>query len=196
MCAVARSSARCAGGGVRGGKIASVRSTSGVSTGLAGSGVELRARDDGFVAELLDARRSIRATRTGAGARVVGGRRFHRSESKRAQSERIYSNNIEQQYESCDEPQETDDRGDCDGCSEHEEQRDGSGGDDDDENRENDGRDDCEAESGDADDERGKMADESKHADRRRVSRRRGSSTNWTRHQLLLAVFSRRLTTI
>ena len=99
------------------------------------------------------------------------------------------ANEIEQQNESCDEPQETEDRGDCDGCGEHEKQRDESGGDDDDENRENDSRDELRGR------ERSRRTanatrklEESKHADRRRVSRQLGSNTNWTRHQLLLGI--------
>ena len=152
-----------------------MRSTSGDSTGRAGLGVDLRAGDDGCVAELFDARRRFRATRTGAGARIVGGGRLHRSESTQngRRTNECSANELEQQHESCDEPQESDDRGDCDGCSEHEEQRDDSDGESDDENREDDDRDECEAEGDHAERRRSdKMADESKHADRRRVSRR------------------------
>ena len=147
VCAVARSNARCAGGGVGGGKIASVRSTSGDSTGLAGSAWTCaRATTVASPSSSMLDDDSARFERARARVLSAGVDSIDRDRSKRAQSERMYSNKIEQQYESCDEPQETENRGDCDGCSEREEQRDDSGGDSDDENRENDDRDECEAE--------------------------------------------------
>ena len=155
--------------------------------GARGLRVDLRARDHRRIAELLDARRRVRAVRTGAGASVVGGGRFHRSaESKRAQREWIQSNQIDTQYESRSKPERHEDRDGGDSCDERDAQRDESDGEGDEKNREHHDRDGNEAEGDETERAREKMADDSKRAGRRRFSRRRFES-DWTRHQLLLA---------
>ena len=171
VCAVARSIVRCAGGGVGSGRIASVRSTSGDSAGLAGSAWTW-ARTTTVASPSSSMLEDDSARFERARPRVFsGGCRLHRLGSTHTgrRTNEFLRTIANRQNESCGEPQETEDRGGGDGCDEHEQQHDGGDGDDDDENRENDYREDRTGGGDRAEERCSGEHDELEHAIRRRA---------------------------